>query len=265
MNGYVPAGVYIVEYAFVSSKRTPEESRKGHRARLRQRFEKDGLSGFNNYEVVELLLTLALPRCDCKESAKSAIKKFGSVRGVLEASPEALKELDGVGPVSASTIKLIRAIAEYYYHERMLQDKSPLGNSKAVVDHLKLNMRTLDRECFSVVYLDAQNNATAAETLFEGTLTSSVVYPREVFKKALDRKAVSVIFAHNHPSGCIEPSENDRQITRDLVLAANLVDVRVLDHIIVGVNEHYSFADHGLMQEYRKQAMDFQESRRRLP
>jgi DNA repair protein RadC len=97
-----------------------------------------------------------------------------------------------------------------------------------------------------------------------GTLTSSVVYPREVLRVALQRGAASVIFAHNHPSGCIEPSENDRQITRDLVLAANFMDVRVLDHIIVGINEHYSFADHGLMQEYRKQAMDFQESRRRL-
>jgi DNA repair protein RadC len=248
----------------VSGKRTPERDNAGHRERLRERFRNAGLSGFNNYEVIELLLTLARTRGDCKDIAKRAIDRFKSVRGVLDASPGDLEEVGGIGKISASTIKLVRALAEYYYHEQMLQDRSPLGNSQAVVDYLKLSMRTLDRECFRVVYLDAQNNPTAAETLFEGTLTSSAVYPREVFKRALENKASSVIFAHNHPSGCIEPSENDRQITRDLVLAANFMDVRVLDHIIVGANEHYSFADHGLMQEYRKQAMDFQESRRRL-
>ncbi len=249
----------------MSGKRTPEQSQKGHRERLRQRFEKDGLSGFNNYEVVELLLTLARTRGDCKESAKSAIKRFVSVRGVLDASPEELQKIDGIGEISASSIKLVRALAEYYYHEQMVQDESSLGNSRAVVDYLKISMRELDRESFRIVYLDAQNRPTGWEKLFEGTLTSSVVYPREVLKKALMRGAASVIFAHNHPSGCIDPSENDRQITRDLVLAASLVEVRVLDHIIVGSNEHFSFADHGLIRDYNRQAMDFQESRRRAP
>jgi len=255
----------IVKYRFVSGKRTLEQSQKGHRERLRQRFNKDGLSGFNKYEIIELLLTLARTRGDCKESAKSAIERFGSVRGVLDASPEDLQEIDDIGKVSALTIKLARALADYYYGERLEQDAAPLGNSQAVVEYLRVSMGALDRESFRVVYLDAQNRPRGTETLFQGTLTSSAVYPREVFKRALEHKAASIIFAHNHPSGCIEPSENDRQITRDLVLAANFMDVRVLDHIIVGVNEHYSFADHGLMQEYRKQAMDFQESRRRTP
>ena len=102
----------------------------------------------------------------------------------------------------------------------------------------------------------------AVETLFEGTLTSSVVYPREVFKKAIEHGAAAIILAHNHPSGCVEPSIEDRRITSDLVLAAGYIGVRVLDHIVVGADLHFSFADQGLMNEYHKNAADFHESRR---
>jgi DNA repair protein RadC len=254
----------IVKYAFVSGKLTPDRDNAGHRERLRERFRKKELAGFIDYEVIEYLLTLAHVRGDCKAIAKSAIKRFGTVRGVLDASIRDLKTIGGIGDVSACTIKFARALALYYLDERVDLEATILGNSQTVVDVLRAEMRDLSRECFWVVYLDAQNRKRTFEMLFEGTLTSSAVYPREVFKRALENNASSVIFAHNHPSGCIDPSENDRQITRDLVLAANFMDVRVLDHIIVGANEHYSFADHGLMQEYRKQAMDFQESRRRL-
>ena len=252
----------IVKYVFVSGKRTPEQSHSGHWERLRQRFSQNGLDGFHDYEVVELMLTLTRDQGDCKDIGKEAIRTFGSVRGVLDAPTERLVKVFGIKERTALVIKLVRALAEYYYREQMLQAESPLGNSQAVVDYLKLAMRGLDRESFRVVYVDAQNRPIEEETLFEGTLTSSVVYPREVLKKALERGAASVIFAHNHPSGCIEPSENDRQITRDLMLAASFMDLRVLDHIIVGANSHFSFADHGLIREYGKEALDFQESRR---
>ena len=249
----------------MSGKHTPETDNAGHRQRLRERFTQDGLTGFNNYEVIEYLLTLSHVQGDCKAIAKSAIKRFRTVRGVLDASPKELREVDGIGDVSACTIKFARALALYYLDERVDLDAAILGNSQTVVDVLRAEMRDLSRECFWVVYLDAQNRERRAEVLFEGTLTSSAVYPREVFKRALENNAAAVIFAHNHPSGCVEPSEQDRQITRDLVLAASYMDVQVLDHIIIGANEHYSFADRGLMQEYRRQAREFQESRRRLP
>ena len=254
----------MVMYAFVSGKRgSVEASHREHRKRLRERFNKDGLSGFNNYEVIELLLTLAHPRDDCKDIGKDAIKAFGSVRGVLDASDEDLQTIDGIGPASSFTLKLFRSVAEYYYGERMQQATVSLSNSQTVVDYLRISMGTLPRESFVAVFLDAQNRPICCETLFQGTLTSSAVYPREVFRRVLELKAASVIFAHNHPSGCVEPSENDMQITSDLVLAASLMDVRVLDHIIVGANTHYSFADHGLLRECSQQALDFQESRRR--
>ncbi len=240
-----------------------EDSRKDHRKRLRKRFNTDGLSGFLDYEVIELLLTLVREQRDCKTEGKEAIKRFGSVRGVLDASPSALRQVHGIGDMSVFVVKLARALAERYYGERMRDSEAPLGNSQAVVDYLEVAMGALERETFRVVYLDAQHRPKAVETLFEGTLTSSVVYPREIFRKALEHNSDSVILAHNHPSGCIEPSEHDRQITCDLMLAASFLDVRVLDHIIVGANSHFSFADRGLIREYRKQATDFQERRRR--
>jgi len=260
---YVPAGDYMVVYAFVSGKRVEvETSHKEHRKRLRKRFDQDGLKGFHNYEVVELLLTLAHAQGDCKDMGKAAIKKFGSVRGVLDASIDDLLDVPGIGPLSAFTLKLVRAVAEYYYQERMNQDTASLGNSQAVVDYLRVSMGSLSRESFSAVFLDAQNRPIAVETLFQGTLTSSAVYPREVFKQVLEHNAASVIFAHNHPSGCVEPSENDIQITSDLVLAASFMDVRILDHIIVGKDTHFSFADRGLLRECTERARSFHETRR---
>jgi len=248
----------------VSGKRKPEQSREGHRERLRQRFDKDGLAGFNDYEVIELLLTLARERGDVKPQGKAAIERFKSVRGVLDASRDDLETIAGIGKASSFAIKLVRALAEYYYGERLKPGASPLTNSREVVDYLRVHMGSLDRETFLVVYLDAQNRPRAVPvTLFEGTLTSSVVYPREIIRRALIHNAASMIFAHNHPSGCVEPSGHDRDITRELILAASFMDVRVLDHIIVGADSHYSFADHGLIREYSKQAADFQESRGR--
>jgi len=262
----VPAGgCHIVDYAIVSGKRTPEQSHRGHWERLRQRFTQDGLAGFHDYEVVELLLTLVRTQGDCKEIGKDVIKTFGGVRGFLDAPVEKLVKVTGIKDSSAKKIKVIRALAEYYYGEKVQRNAPPLASPREVVDYLRVKMGSLERETFWVVYLDAQNRPTAEpKPMFEGTLTSSAVYPREVIRKALEHNAASMIFAHNHPSGCVEPSTNDRDITRELVLDATLMDVRVLDHIIVGADAHFSFADHGLIKEYCKQAADFQESRRRI-
>ena len=210
-----------------------------------------------------MLLTLSLRRGDCKEMGKDAIKTFRTVRGVLDASEEDLKSIVGIDEVSVFAVKFARALATRYLNERMVQCEYVVGNSGALVDYLRVTMGIEERESFAVVYLDAQNRPTIVETLFEGTLTSSVVYPREVLKKVLERNAASVIFVHNHPSGCVEPSEDDRTITRDLVLAASLMEIRVLDHIVIGADSHFSFADHGLMREYAKEAQEFHEARRR--
>jgi len=234
--------------------------REGHRKRLRDKFIKSGLKGFHDYEIVELLLTLGSPRKDCKPQAKEAIKRFKTLRGVLEAPSEELQEIDGIGPHNAFGIKLMQEVAREFLKERIL-DKPFYRSSQEVFDYLYHSMRDLNKEVFKVIFLDVQNQVITVEDLFEGTLTASSIYPREVMKSAIKHNAASLIFAHNHPSGNPAPSESDEEITRDLVLAANIMQTEVLDHIIIGENKYFSFADEGLIEEFELNFMSFRGSR----
>jgi len=223
---------------------TDKHKGEGHRGRLRDKFMDAGLAGFHDYEVVELLLTLGTPRKDCKDAAKAALEKFGTLQGVMEASVADLCEVKGIGPGNAFGIRLIQAVANRYLKKKVIMT-DPLSNSKALFDYLYLTMGGKDRESFKALFLDAKNRVTAAETLFTGTLTASSVYPREVVRAALDRSAAAVIFAHNHPSGDPEPSPADFSITRQLVFACQTMGITVHEHIIIGNNRYYSFADQG--------------------
>jgi len=123
-------------------------------------------------------------------------------------------------------------------------------SSKEVFDFLYHALRDLKREQFKVIFLDTKNQVIEEKTLFEGTVDSSAVYPREVIRDALLYEASALIFAHNHPSGDPEPSICDKQITRDLVFAARVIQMKVLDHVIIGNNRYFSFADQGLIEDY---------------
>jgi DNA repair protein RadC len=225
------------------------KSQEGHRERLRQKFLKSGLKGFHDYEIIEMLLTLGTPRKDCKQQAKEAIEKFKTLRGVLAAPPEELQEIEGIGPDNIFGVKLIGEIAPEFLKEKILEAPS-CKSSREVFDYLNLSMRDLKSEVFKVMFLNAQNRIIEVENLFEGTLTASAVYPREIIKSAIKHNAAALIFAHNHPSGDPAPSDNDKQITRDLVFAGNLMQMKVLDHIIIGDNRYFSFADKGLIEKY---------------
>ncbi len=234
------------------------KSQEGHRGRLRQKFLKSGLAGAHDYEIVELLLTLGGTRGDCKPQAKEAIKRFKTLRGVLAASTEELQEIDGIGPASAFAIKLIQDVSQKFLEEQIL-NKPYCKSSKEVFDYLYHSMRDLKKEFFKVMFLDSQNQIIKVEDLFKGTLNASAVYSREIIEKAIKYDAAALIFAHNHPAGSPEPSDNDKQITRDLVFAANITQIKVLDHIIIGDNRYFSFADAGLIEEYN---LDFLSMRR---
>jgi len=225
---------------------------KGHRKRLREKFLDSGLAGFHDYEVVELLLTLAMPRKDCKDAAKAAMKQFKTLQGVLEASPKALCEVPGIGPKNLLGIKLIKAVADRYLEKRLLH-KDALNNSKELFEYLYHRIRDKTRECFNVVFLDAKNRVVATETLFEGTLTASSVYPREVVLAALNQHAAALIFAHNHPSGDPKPSQEDIAITRQLVFACKVVGITVHEHLIIGNNRYFSFADEGYISRMNRE------------
>ena len=240
----------------------------GHRKRLREKFIKSGLAGFHDYEIIELLLTLGSPRKDCKQPAKEAIKRFKTLRGVLEASPEELQQIDGIGSHSAFGIKLVQEVAREFLKERII-DKPVYKSSQEIFDYLYHSMRDLKKEVFKAIYLNSQNQIIDTVDLFAGTISSSSISPREVIETAIKHNAVSLIFAHNHPSGNPEPSKSDKELTRDLVYAGSIMQIRVLDHIIIGNNKYFSFAGEGLIEEYELNFLNLKmrgvsEAKRRL-
>ena len=241
---------------FSKGKSPSIQKGQGHRWRLREKFLKGGLTGFLDYEIIELLLTMGTPRRDCKQQAKDALKKFQSLRGVLEAPADELQKIKGIGPHNIFGLKLIQEISRRFLKERMMS-KPYCHSSKEVFDYLYHALRDLKKENFKVLFLDAKNQILEEETVFEGTVDSSAVYPREIMKKALGCDASSLIFVHNHPSGDPEPSASDREITKELVFAACVMQLKVLDHIIVGNNRYFSFADEGLIEDYDMMFQNF--------
>lgn len=224
-------------------------SASGHRKRLKERFLKNGLDGFHDYEVIELLLSLNTPRKDCKPSAKLLLKRFKTLQAVLEASDTALRGVQGVGPANILGLKLIKAVADRYLKQKIIS-RDVVKNPVDLIDYLNQSIGYKNREVFAAVFLDAKNRVLTARVLFEGTLTSSSVYPREVIVSALEHNAAAVIFAHNHPSGDIQPSKSDIRITRALFFALKYVGIIVHEHLIISSEGHYSFAAQGLISKF---------------
>jgi len=225
---------------------------EGHRQRLRERFLAGGLDGFHDYEVVELLLTLGMPRKDCKDAAKDALKRFKTLQGVLEASPRELCKIDGIGSKNLFGIKLIKAVADRYLEKKLIH-KDVIHDSKSLFDYLYHSIGDKNREYFKVIFLNSKNQVIAANTISEGTLTASSVYPREVILAALSRDAAALIFAHNHPSGDPQPSSEDVAITRQLVFAGKIMGMVVHEHLIIGDNRYFSFADQGYIEQMNRE------------
>lgn len=225
----------------------------GHRQRLRDKFAARGIDSLEDSEVLELLLTLGTPRRDCKKSARAALKKFGSLAKVLEASRPELQKVHGLGPINIFALTFIQAAARRYLKER-LNERNYLRSSREVADYLNHSMRHLKKEVFTVIYLDAAHAIIDTGIIAEGTLTCNTIYPRELIKLALKHHAAALVVAHNHPSGSLSPSSDDIRLTGHLYEACRLVNINLLDHLIVGSSEKpYSFADHGLMAEIRKE------------
>ena len=168
------------------------KNQAGHRKRLREKFTRSGISGFHDYEIIELLLTLGTPRKDCKQQAKEAIVKFKTLRGVLEAPVEDLQEIKGIGPHNIFGIKLVQEVARKFLKEKILE-KPICKSSKEIFDYLYHSMRDLKKEAFKVIFLDGKNQIIEIEDLFEGTLNTSSIYPREVIKSAIKNNPVNTL------------------------------------------------------------------------
>jgi len=225
---------------------------EGHRQRLREKFMEGGLERFSDEEVVEFLLTLGTPRRDVKLPAREALKRFGNLSGTLSAPINKLMEIEGIGQKNALYLNLVHQVAGRYLRDNV-KGKAFIGSSKAVFDYLFHAMRDLKREVFKVLFLNRKNELIYDQDVFWGSLTGSAVYPREIMSLALEYKAAAMVFVHNHPSGDPSPSPEDQKMTRDLVWASRLLMIQVLDHVIIGNNTYYSFADEGLIRNFIKE------------
>ncbi len=218
----------------------------GHRARLRGRFLKGGAVALQDYELLELLLTFAIPYSDVKPLAKKLIGHFGSFTQVMDAPAEALMEVTGLREYSAVLIKLAKACSEYYLKVEALKSQ-PIRSLATLVDYCRTSMGGLTDEQFRVIFLNSQNEIIAEEIVQEGTVNQTVVYPRKVLELALKHKATGLILVHNHPSGNLTPSAADQELTRSLVKASRALNLTVHDHLIISRHGYFSLAEQNML------------------
>jgi len=215
-------------------------------ARPREKLLALGPAALADVELVALLLRTGRPGVSVLQFARALLDEFGGLTGLLHAGTAELGRMKGLGPAKRAEIAAIMELARRSLAEA-LKERPVFDAPVKVKDYLRLQIGTRPHEVFAVVFLDAQNRLLTLEELFRGSLTQPSVYPRDVVKRALDLHAAAVILAHNHPSGVCEPSRADEHLTTTLKNALALVDVRVLDHLIVGRTEVVSFAERGLL------------------
>jgi DNA repair protein RadC len=204
----------------------------GHRARLLARFDSNGLSALHPHEIVELLLTFAIPRKDTKPLAKDLLRRFGSLTGVLHASAQQLQEVSGMGTRTASLLSLVREVSATCLREKF--DRKRLVHHRTDVDeYLRFHLGPRQTEYVAALFLDNTHCVLGVEILAEGTANQCAVYPRSVVEKALTYKASSFVLAHNHPGGSKEPSAADWQLTKRLCEIGALLDMPMIDHVII--------------------------------
>lgn len=217
----------------------------GHRGRLRSRLLDDP-DGLADYELVEYLLALAVPRRDTKPLAKALLREFGSLAQLVSADPESLRRVDGLGDTGIAALKIVQA-ASLRLLKGEFRDKPLLSSWDALIDWLRADMGPIDVERVRVLYLNARNMLIRDELASEGSVDQSAIYVREVIRRALELGASAIIIVHNHPSGSPEPSRQDIAITREIAEAGTRLGIVLHDHIIVAGSDYRSFRALGLL------------------
>ena len=215
-------------------------------ARPREKLLASGAGALADAELIALLLRTGLPGVSVLQLAQQLLDRFGGIPGLLRAGVDDLKVIKGLGPAKRAEVAAVIELARRALSQELAQ-RPVFENPAQVKDYLQLQLGGRGHEVFAVMFLDAQNRLLKLEEMFRGTLTQASVYPREVVKRALELHAGAVVLAHNHPSGAAEPSRADEYLTQTLKNALALVDVRVLDHLIVGHADVVSFAERGLL------------------
>ena len=224
-----------------------KHAHEGHRDRLRQKFSKSGFDGFHGYEILELLLTFAIPRKDTKPIAKALIARFKSVRNVLDAPVEKLKEIEGMGNNVSVFLRILRdTISEYY--KDVVSETKVFNTFDQLVDYLKAVIGGRQNEIVHVLYLNSKNELLHSENLGEGTVSEAVAFPRKIVEGALRHNATSVMLAHNHPGGLAEPSDNDNRLTDAVRKALMTINVTLQEHIIISDDGFYSYRKSGCLE-----------------
>lgn len=224
------------------------ENSNGHRERIREKYLKNGINSFQEYEILELLLTYAIPRKDTKDLAKNLLKKFGSIEKVITAKKEDLEEVEGLGKASISFLKLMGELPHIFYENSLRNtDIITIKSKENLLKFLRSKIAFEKIEKFYVLYLSNSNELIAYNEKSYGTLDKSAVYPREIYKDVLKYDAKAIILAHNHPSGSAKPSKSDMDITKEISNGLKNFDALLLEHIIITENSYFSFLEEGLI------------------
>jgi DNA repair protein RadC len=214
--------------------------------RPREKLLQKGVSALSDTELLAIFLRTGIAGKSAVDLARELLLHFGSLTDIFAASQTRFCQIPGMGAAKYAQLQAVLEMARRALNEE-LKTGNAMNSPGLVKDFLRLSLANRPHEVFVGIFLDAQHHTIASEELFSGTLTQTSVYPREVVKRALHHNAAAIIFAHNHPSGVAEPSHADKVLTQSLKQALALVDVKVLDHFIVGNGAAMSFAEQGLI------------------
>lgn len=218
----------------------------GHRQRLRERFVKGGVEALQEYELLELILFMAIPRKDVKPLAKTLLKRFGSFSDLMNASIEELIKVEGISENTAAALKIITATAHHFMKSELME-QPVLNNWSRLMDYCQATMAHETREHFRILFLNKKNQLIADEIQGSGTVDHTPAYPREIMKRALELGATALILLHNHPSGDPKPSQADIDMTQQIMRAAEPFSILIHDHIIIARSGYTSFKSMGLI------------------
>lgn len=211
--------------------------------RPREKLLHYGAESLSDAELLAIFLRTGVKGCHVVDLARDLLNSFGSIAGIYRADHDEFSQKKGLGTAKYVQLQACLEMSKRYLAEQLKQG-SVLTSSSCTREYLITELRLETREVFAVLFLDNQHQVLKFERLFWGTLNAAAVYPRVVVEYAIKYQAAAVILAHNHPSGVAEASTADKQITQRLQQALNLIEVRVLDHVIVAGNQCYSFAEH---------------------